>query len=188
MKLRHFAQALSLLALTGCYYDNGRHHHDCMDGDCTSNTQPKDVPQSNIDTGATLAEIQPGQGAGAFVEYAGDGRWHVFTACDTDISHYACRWDIIVSVPSGSVMKSFEGESLEPDDSLDLWDAQSVRLVTDTTSDFDGFFFEATPGSTARVDVYLDDGPAPRYIYWVGDGGLHQGAPSNPIDLKPTSP
>jgi hypothetical protein len=61
-------------------------------------------------------------------------------------------------------------------------------MVSDTSYDFDGFFVNATPGATLRIDVFLDGAPAPRFIYWVGDGGLHSGAPENPIDLIPSEP
>lgn len=171
----------------GCTYEHERdrdHHHD----DDPPVQQEPEVVSSTIDTGATLAEIEPGRGAGAFVEYAGDGQWRVFTACDTELSNYGCAWDIIVSVAASADLKRFEGDNLEPSDYLDWENANSVRLVTSTTYDFDGFLVEATAGAPLLVDVYLDKKPAPRYIYWVGDGALHRGAPTNPIELIPSSP
>ncbi len=184
------AASLLALALSGCGYD---HHDHCMDGCGNSGgaggtpNQPQ-VPQATIDTGATIGEIKPGEGAGAFVEYAAGGKWHVFTACDTKLSGLSCRWDIITSVGSDASISGFQPDSLEPSDYLDWNDSRSVRLVADNTNDIDGYYLEATPGGTVRVDVYLDDQPQPRFIYWVGEGGLHQGAPSNPIDLTPSSP
>lgn len=148
------------------------------------------VPQSDIDTGATVGQVTPGKGAGTFVEYQAGGQWHVYTTCDTLLSNSVgpCNWDIIVYGPSTDTIQSFKQDQLESDDQL-FWDqGGSVHLVAQDSSDFDGFFFNATPGATITVDVYLDGGPAPTYIYWVGDGGLHKGAPSNPIDLTPTSP
>lgn len=180
--------ALVALALGGCMYDHGHRYDDgCVGANC-GGYPPKDVAEATIDTGATLTDIEPGQGAGAFVEYQAGGKWRVFTACDTDVSKYDCRWDIIVSVGAGDDISDFAAEELEDSDYLEWQDSRSVRLVAVNTVDFDGFTFDATPGASVRVDVYLDDSPAPAYVYWVGDGGLHQGAPTNPIDLTPSAP
>lgn len=186
----HFAigsLALLSLALGGCMYDRG-HHDDCYGPNCDPSYPPTSAAKATIDTGATLADIDPGQGAGAFVEYQTGGKWRVFTACDTEVSKLSCRWDIIVSVGSSSELIEFTAEELESSDYLDWRDSRSVRMVATNTLDFDGFTFDVTPGATVRVDVYLDDAPAPAYIYWVGEGGLHQGAPTNPIDFTPSEP
>lgn len=154
-----------------------------------SNTPPQQVPESNIDADATIGQVSPGKGAGAFVEYQAGGHWRLLTTCDTLLPDSAgpCHWDIIVSGPSYDTIKSFQPDQLESTDQLG-WDQGGVHLIAENSAGFDGFSFDATPGSTIRVDVYLDGGPAPTYIYWVGDGGLHRGAPSNPIDLTPTAP
>lgn len=186
----HFAigsVALLSLVLGGCMYDHG-HRDDCYGPSCDPYYPPTNVAKATIDTGATLADIDPGQGAGAFVEYQTGGKWRVFTACDTEVSKLSCRWDIIVSVGSGSQLIDFAAEELESSDYLDWRDSRSARMVATNTLDFDGFTFDVTPGATVRVDVYLDDAPAPAYIYWVGEGGLQQGAPTNPIDLTPSAP
>ncbi len=173
--------------MLGCTYNDGPNcTTDCGSYGPTEN-YPK-VESSVIDTGATLAEIEPGQGAGAFVEYAGAGSWHVFAACDTELSSYSCGWDIIVSGDAKNHIDDFGSDRMESPDWIDWYDANSVRFVTDTSYDIDGFFVDAQPGGTLRVDVFLDGGPAHRYIYWVGNGGLHQGSPTNPIDLTPTEP
>ncbi len=172
------------LATNACTYSEDRRDDDYV----PPVEQPNEDPISaTIDTGATLAEIEPGRGAGAFVEYSSGGRWRIFTACDTELSGYGCTWDIIVSVDPDNSIDDFDGDQLEQSDYIDWNDAHGVRLVTSTTYDFDGFFVDATPGAPLRVDVYLDDQPAPRYIYWVGDGALHRGAPENPIDLIPSA-
>ena len=190
MSLRLTAFGTSTLlavALSGCMYDRG-HHGDCMGAACDPvGPGPTQVAEASIDTGATLSEIEPGQGAGAFVEYQSGGQWRVYTACDTDVSKLSCEWDIIVSAAPGADLVDFAAEELESSDQLFREDSRSVHLIATSTTDFDGFRFEATPGATVRVDVYLDGAPAPAYIYWVGDGGLHQGAPTNPIDLTPSA-
>jgi hypothetical protein len=177
--------ACLLAATSACTYSDHDRHHD--DDDVIDPPPEVDVISATIDTGATLAEIEPGRGAGAFVEYASGGRWHVYTACDTELSSYGCTWDIIVSVDSDNSLDKLEEDQLEASDYLDWSGPNSARLVTSTTYDFDGFYVNATEGAPLRVDVYLDDEPAPRYIYWVGDGALHRGAPENPIDLIPSA-
>lgn len=180
---------LGVVSLGACFHDRGHRYDDCVGSGCSSyGPTPVEVADSVIDTGATLSEIDPGQGAGAFVEYQAGGHWRVFTACDTEVSGYDCRWDIIVSVAAGDDLIDFAEEELEGSDYLGWRDSRSVRMVSVNTNDFDGFTFDATPGATVRVDVYLDDAPAPSYIYWVGGGGLHQGSPTNPLDLTPSDP
>jgi len=189
-RIARFA-SISLLAFvaSACTYDTG-HRHDCVDnGNCPSNQPPVSdvIAQSTIDTDATL-EIEAGVGAGAFVEYQTGGTWRVTTACDTTLSGYGCTWDIIAGVGAQGSISAFAPEDLEADDYLDWHNSRALRMVAETTTDFDGFSFEATPGATVRIDVYLDGAPAPRYIYWVGAGGLHQGSPTNPLDLTPSAP
>ena len=121
------------------------------------------------------------------MEVSAKGVWHVYTACDTDISGYSCGWDIIVTPLGDNTITAKEGDRLEKADYLGWYGDYSVQMVTDTSYDIDGFFFEANPDGAMRVDVYLDGAPAPRFIYWVGDGALHKGSPTNPIDLTPTT-
>lgn len=183
MSSRHLLSALCIAPLAvACTYD----HHDHDGGSIPIDT-PEDVASASIDTGATLAQIEPGQGAGAFVEYQAGGTWHVFTSCDSALSGFACRWDIIVSPLTGSLTNLTE-EELESGDALGRYGTRSARFVVDTDFDLDGFFVDSDPGAKLRVDVFLDDQPAPRFIYWVGDGGLHAGSPTNPIDLEPSAP
>jgi len=77
-----------------------------------------------------------------------------------------------------------QSQSLESEDSL-LNDGAALELASYTHADSDGFTFEAAPGATVRFEVYLDGTLDARFIYWHGDGAVHAGAPSNPIDLRP---
>lgn len=186
MSRRNLVLALPLVLMLGaCTY--GADNNYSVGSGGSGGGPSGDVPQSAIDTDATIAGVTPGDGAGAFVEYAAGGTWHVFTACDTNVSGYSCAWDIIVGADGG--ITNFTPDRLETSNTewVDWSDQGTVRLVATTANDTDGFYFTAQPGATARVDVYLDGEPAPRFIYWVGDGGLHRGAPSNPIDLTPTA-
>jgi hypothetical protein len=185
-------RALPLIALcltvAGCTYEGDDDHYDCG-GNCGPyDYTPTDPESSSIDTGAELAEIEAGEGAGAFIEYQADGAWHVFTACDTNVSTYACSWDVIVSAIDGNQLVDYGSDRLETEDYVGQFDSNSIQFIGITDYDFDGFFVQTDPGGHLRVDVYLDGAPAPRFIYWVGNGGLHKGSPTNPIDLLPTDP
>jgi hypothetical protein len=76
---------------------------------------------------------------------------------------------------------------LESEDSLTFGAGGQLRLEASTGKDFDGFSFQTDAGAAIRVDALLDDAPANPYLFWVGDGALRSGAPSNPIDLVPSA-
>lgn len=148
---------------------------------------PGEVEQGSIDADATLTGVDPGTAVGAFVEATSDGSWHVWVSCDTAVTGAPCAWDIIVGPASGAnTLTNPVGEGLESGDSL-FWETTSdVHFISQTTDTFDGFHVDGVAGAVLRVDVYLDGQPAPRYLYWVGGGAVHAGAPSNPLDLAPT--
>jgi hypothetical protein len=181
---RTFVLAL-VSAIVGCSYD-GDHHHDWANG---PPTYTGDIAQATIDVDATLTDIQPGQEAGAFIEYRAGGTWRVFTSCDSALVDAngqplpPCVWDILV-IPFRTPLRSVSMEGLEFEDIAEVDDA-AAHLIAVTDADFDGMLVEAEPGEPVRVDVYLDNGPAERYVYWVEAGGLNSGAPTNPIDLSP---
>ena len=46
-----------------------------------------------IDAGSGLS-ADPGEGAGVFVEFLGDGQWNVWLTCDTELTGRSCAYDI----------------------------------------------------------------------------------------------
>ena len=127
-----------------------------------------------------------GDGAGAFVEYETGGTYHVTTSCDVGQGG-DCYWDIVVTPLGDAALLSVSPFDLESDDSVVLGSGNQLRMVAKTGKDLDGFSFQTEPGAAIELDVLLDDGPGNRYLFWVGDGALHSGAPSNPIDLVPSA-
>ncbi|HLV68749.1 MAG TPA: hypothetical protein VKY73_23195 [Polyangiaceae bacterium] len=146
-----------------------------------------DVRQSEIDTGIPL-EADPGEGVGVLVEYLGDGRWHVFTTCDTERSGFECAFDVLVTPLDDAAVVEFEEEDLESSDVLAELGSNGVNLRAFTDYDTDGFFLETEPGVGLSVDTLLDCGCGHPFIFWSGGGAIHSGAPSNPIELIPTEP
>jgi len=147
--------------------------------------------QGTIDTDSLL-DVAPGQGVGVFVEYAAAGRWHVFAACDTALpantTKQACYFDVVVHpVGEGSIL-GISADSLESDDSVALVGSDGVQMLSITDYDFDGFFVDTDEGTGLSVDVLIDDYCAATYVYWVGGGAVHEGAPSTPFELIPSSP
>jgi hypothetical protein len=170
--------------LVGCGYgDHDHHYRDDDYVDPVPALSCGDVEEAVIDADEAL-EVDPGVGAGAFIEYESDGTYHVTTSCDSDESG-TCYWDILVTPLDDGPVLSLSPLDLETDDSVSL-EGNSVRLVASTDADFDGFILETDPGVGVRFDVLLDEACGNRYMFWVGDGALRSGAPSNPIDLIPS--
>jgi len=144
------------------------------------------VVVATVDTGQTL-ETAPGEGIGVFIEYAEGGQWPVFTACDSNISGMGCAHNVAVFVPATSWFGGIRYEGLEGADTVYEY-SDGLELATETTSDLDGVYFDTDPGTTVRFETWLDGAKEAGFVYWVGGGAIHGGAPSNPIDLRPSAP
>jgi hypothetical protein len=144
--------------------------------------------EMSIETDVSL-ESQPGEGVGVFVEYHYGGFYRVFTTCDTLYSGVACPLDIFMSVDTSSVIRSVTAVGLEGSDFVNVDDFNgTVDLHVVTGSDYDEVEIETTPGAILRIEVLLDGVAQPRFLYWYGNGVLHHGAPTSPVDLVPTVP
>jgi hypothetical protein len=164
-------------------WDDG--HHDDDDTPPPA-TEPQLVV---IDAGAVIT-AEPGEGVGLFVEYQAGGLWRLWTSCDTNYSNAVCAFDIVVSVDTSSELIAITGEELEGLDEAGIFDGEQGAgyFLAETDSNMDGMTVETTPGAILRVDLILDGQPEARFIYWYGEGVLHQGAPTNPIDFEPSEP
>jgi hypothetical protein len=194
MKLRSILQyfrwhraALGLvtLAAAGCGYgnssglDDGSGDYPPGDGATCG-----DVEHASIDTGALL-DVSPGLGAGVFIEYEAGGSYRISTSCRVD-ELGPCSWDIVVTPLDDAGVESVAPLDLEPEYDAVTTDGVSVQLIASTEDDLDGFTLGTAPGATLRVDALIDGSCGNRYFFWMGDGALHSGAPSNPIDLTPS--
>jgi hypothetical protein len=160
---------------------------------------PSGTPdQVTIDTGATL-NATAGTGVGVFVQYATGGHWTVFTSCDTNTptnpDHVACNFDVIVTGLTRDVtLSNPEGQNLSPGDIVEIQQDGSLHLGTTTSTGLDGFTFDAPQGAGIELAIYLDGSaydsqgnPNARFIYWIGKGVLHDGSPTNPVDITPSA-
>jgi hypothetical protein len=172
----------------------------CVEPDAGSGPppdEPEDVAQVVIDAGGAV-ELDPGEGVGVVVEYAGDGLWQVTTACDTLLTNAACRFDVLVTGDqSDSELSELQGVELESEDLAYSPDPLAVELQFVTREDLDSATFVANPGASLRVSALLYDPlldsrfdwiDDPRLLSWVGHGAVNVGAPTNPVDLAPDQP
>jgi hypothetical protein len=187
---RALALSIPLLLLSAaCTYDNGDVRHLVIDPAGSTDVACSTEAQSTIDTNRTIDNIDAGQGAGVYIEYAAGGHWHVRTSCDSDKQNIGCNWDVLVYPAVGHALSNFVPEDLEADDTLAPYpnSQDTFELNAHTTTDIDGFTFDGDPGVATTVDAFLDGTCALPYFFWVGDDALHPGSPSNPLTLTPSS-
>jgi hypothetical protein len=144
--------------------------------------------QTWIDVDRELV-VSPGEGAGLFIEYAAGGHWHLRTTCDTLKNNTPCAWDIIVTPEDGRSISNAVAEDLEAGtDALGTYPEypRSYQLIAKTSGDLDGFTFDTEPQTAISVDALLDGACALPYFFWIGDGAVHTGSPTNPLELVPT--
>lgn len=187
MRSRVLALCVGISALTGCII---------VDSDSSStvidNTPPPPVVTEpmrvNIASDVAL-DATPGDGVGVFVEYYVGGTYRIWTTCDTAFSGNACAFDIFTSVDSSSNIIATTEEDLEGVDTITVNPGQgTVDLRFDTGGDYDSAVIDVTPGAILRLEAFVDGASDPRFIYWFGNGVLHEGAPTNPVDFAPTKP
>ena len=185
--------SLALLAalplFVACGY--GDHMHDgngygSGNGYCSSTSgSAATVEQATIDVDRTLDMMEPGGGAAVFVEYQAGGTYHITTGCKI-VQGTDCYWDLLVTPLDGAPVQGVAPVELESDDSVSIGAGNQARLVAYTGRDFDGFTLQTEPGAAIEIDALLDNCAANSYLFWVGDGALQKGAPSNPVDLIPS--
>ena len=154
-------------------------------------TDPSDVSRVNIDTNQTVS-ADPGEGVGLFVEYATGGEYHVFATCDTKTSsnmgHFACTWIVTASIDPSLRMEVTDDGNLEKNDTITRIDDGAVRLNFVVDDDFDGAVLNVPDGSAPlRLSWLLDGFANTAHLSWVSGGAIQTGAPSDPLDLEPTS-
>jgi hypothetical protein len=158
------------------------------DGYYSQPVGPTNALSMDIDTGAQL-KSDPGKGVGVFAEYTAGGEWLVWTTCDTTSSGYLCGFDILASVkPTETLAVEDQTSDLEAPDQVVRVDQGAVRLVLQTGTDTDGVWLTAPAGEALELDVEWDGESAGSTLSWPRGGAVQIGAPSNPVELVPTTP
>jgi len=145
------------------------------------------IPEVIVDQGAQMS-ADPGRGVGLFVQYQGDGRWDLFSTCDTALSGAACNFDVVVTAAPGDYFSGVTGTDLGSASDVSMEDDGTIRLVTSTDLGTDGVSFDTASGATIEVDVLLDGIPQPAFIFAVSGGVVLNGMPSNVVDFTPDQP
>ncbi|MBK9264293.1 MAG: hypothetical protein IPM54_31390 [Polyangiaceae bacterium] len=184
---RVLAICAGVSALTGCIIVDDDNDGTVIIDDNTNRPPITGDPMLvNIDTDVAL-DATPGDGVGIFVEYYAGGRYRIWTTCDTNFSGDFCPFEIYASVDTSSTISAVYEENLEGYDSITVNQGQgAVDLYLETDNDYDAVELDVTPGAILRLEAYVDGISQPRFVYWVGNGVLHEGAPTNPVDFNPT--
>jgi hypothetical protein len=173
------ARVLSLLALaalsSGCILV-----HD-SDDDGPHNVTPTHVDAVDIDVSEGELSRDPGAGASIIVEYVGMGRWNVNVTCDIETSGIVCPYDLYAY---GRDLRVLNGDDLEDGDYIESY-GDELHAVFDTDYDIDGFSFDTPLGEPVQLEVYLDDVNAQNFVFWIGNGEVWEGAPTNPTMFVP---
>ncbi|HVK69375.1 MAG TPA: hypothetical protein VM694_33190 [Polyangium sp.] len=149
---------------------------------------PEQPMEMSIESDVQLDAL-PGDGVGVFVEYYASGVYRVWTTCDTNFSGVVCPIDIFMSVDTSSTIDAVVTDDFEGADHVNVREALgTVDMHVDTGVDIDAVEISTTPGAILRLEVLIDNVPQPRFVYWYGNGVLHNGAPTSPVDFVPTVP
>jgi hypothetical protein len=182
----------AVFALGGCW----------VDPDPAPRTSPTNTTEPTVDPSELLSEnparvtiasnesivSEPGQGAGVFVEYHGEGNWLVWATCDTALSGTPCDYTLRFRTSSSASLGVVAIDSNNTTYRT-LPDAQTIETSFTTTNGINSISLNTTPaGAQLELEVWLDDVPDPRVVYWVGPEVLHTGAPTNPIIFEPQTP
>lgn len=188
-------RALSTLSFAllaaGCYSYEETYHHGYPYPDGLS-CYPG-VDRADIDRGP-IRPLDPGGGAGASIEYWGDGLWQVVVTCDVRVNPAAqgtpCFWDVVVGGLSQGI-EAFEGLELEGNDVIEWYPSSpespvedAVRLESLTDVDADAFIFELSPGEGVWVSARLDGACGSTLLVWL-DGGRDASSPFETVELIP---
>jgi hypothetical protein len=181
-------------ALTGCFIIQEDRHSSSPPDDTAVDPPPAVEPPAQQEPKQVAIEPDKalqwdaGEGVGMFVEYTSGGHWHVWASCDTNVSFEVCNFEAFVTVASGDKLSNLQADTLENGDIVEELEDGALHLATRTSSEFDGMTFDATPGGVIALEAYLDGDPDPRILYWFGDGVLHEGSPTDPVEFKPSAP
>lgn len=142
-----------------------------------------------IETGATLSS-DPGSVFGVYVEYHGDGEWLIWSTCDTANSGISCHYKFTVTPLNASAVTS-STVSIDDKAKPGAWGAQGVSVSTafEITYETGAYTVRVNAsGLPIQLEATLDGDADPKMIYWVSDGIVHTGAPTNPVIFEPSAP
>ena len=192
MKIAPSLVLVACSVLGGCGYNNDYYYHRHGGNQGRPFSLPtcpnagKPVKGVSIDTDGQLT-TDAGSGAGVLVEYMNGGHWHILLVCDTSISGERCDFDVTAQA-IGAKVSNLLAEQLESSDVATSYCSDTAILGVSTSSDFDGLWFDTTPGATVRITAALGETLYENVLFWRSDGMVHNDANANPVEFTPTAP
>jgi hypothetical protein len=178
-KMRHWALAGLLLTISCAVHTGGDNEPP------PTSTQPLTVV---VDTNQTMT-AQGGQGVGVFVQYAAGGHWHVFWACDTQLSGLPCDYKLTIT---GTSIANAKPSQFEQTDALDSATTDQLVATTHVTTGIDAVDFDATPGADMKIDLTMSGLRSGEFFFFVENGQVNGNFPSDklsdPLIFEPSTP
>ncbi|MFO0661286.1 MAG: hypothetical protein U0165_15850 [Polyangiaceae bacterium] len=147
---------------------------------------PKHV---DIETGATM-QSDPGSVFGVYVEYHGDGKWVIWSTCDTANSGISCHYHFTVTPLNGSAITE-STVTIGDKSSAGQWAAQGVPVSASYEISYEIGSYTVqvnASGLPIQLEATLDGDADPKMIYWVSNEVVRTGAPTNPVIFEPSAP
>jgi hypothetical protein len=107
--------------------------------------------------------------------------------CDTTISGERCEFDVTAQA-IGSKVSNLLSEQIESGDVATSYCSDTALLGATTTNDFDGLWFDTTPGATVRMTAALGQTLYENIFFWKSGGMVRSDANANPVEFTPTAP
>ena len=89
---------------------------------------------------------------------------------------------------SAAPITDVNGTSFQGKDTIEVASDGVVHMSVETSTGLDGMTFNGPPGAAMELEVDLGGMLEPQFIYWVGDGVLHTGSPTDPVIFAPVPP
>jgi hypothetical protein len=158
---------------------------------CGSRSE-QETPSLRIDVVSIESDVElvpePGLGAALHVEYASGGTWRALFTCDTEVSGYACDYDMIASVEPPLYLTVDRVNEFEPEDYWYRIDRGAVHVLALTAFDEDEVTLRSEAGAALRVDLLLDGFPVRQAVVWAAEGRVRTSAPTLPLEFLPDDP
>ncbi len=169
---------LLALVLPACIIENNS-------GDDVSTTCISDLVM-DVDTGATITHAA-GVDPGYYINYAGNGAWHIDWTCDTKLSSIGCEFSGTINIVGPTAATCFMCEDNDSVTTSPTASGTAITFDTITTTGLDGVDFTAAAGASVEFDLLVNGIYQPDLVFVPSDGAT--ATPSClPIAGKPTAP
>lgn len=199
---KHSLRALSLVvvstvatAVAGCWVEPEQPYVAPVPAPTATATTPAPDPVKPAEVAIATHETllsDGGKGIGVYVEYLGEGQWHLWATCDTIYSSQSCGFSLTGTPETGAIITDLRrSDASDASDTLGTQSRDSFSAQFRTANEIDGVTVRLdSPGAALTLAASLDGVADPAMIFWIGaDRQVHdRGAPTNPVTFVPTEP